>query len=70
VNKNTMKGAIAGALGKIQQTFGMLTGSRKQEVKGVAKRAVGSTQKAVGKVQAAAGKGKRKGKKTARKAGG
>lgn len=57
-----MKGALADAVGKIQRTFGRLVGSPKQEVKGVAKSAVGKTQKAVGKVQDAAGKGKRKAK--------
>ena len=69
MNKNTVKGAVADAVGKIQRTLGRLMGSPKQEVKGAAKQAVGKTQKAVGKAQTAVGKGRAKAKRKARKAG-
>ena len=67
MNKNTVKGAVADAVGKIQRTFGRLMGSPKQEAKGIAKQAVGKTQKAVGKVQTAVDKGKTKVKRANRK---
>ena len=69
LNRNTLKGAVADAVGRIQRTLGRLMGSPKQEVKGAAKQAVGKTQKAVGKAQAAVGKGKSKAKRKAKKAG-
>ena len=67
MNKNTVKGAVADAVGKIQRTFGRLMGSPKQEVKGVAKQAVGKTQKAVGKAQTAVSKSKTRVKRANRK---
>jgi len=63
VNKNTLKGAVIDAVGRIQQRLGRLIGSPRQEVKGVAKRVVGTTQKAAGKAQAAIGRNKRRSKK-------
>ena len=45
MNKDQIKGAVKVAEGKIQQSVGKLTGSEKQQAKGLLNQAVGKTQK-------------------------
>ena len=51
MNKDKIEGAIKDVAGKAQQEVGKLTGSKEQQVKGVANQAEGKIQKGVGHVK-------------------
>jgi uncharacterized protein YjbJ (UPF0337 family) len=53
MNKDKIEGAIKDVAGKAQQEIGKLTGSEKQQIKGVAKQGEGKIQKGVGHVKEA-----------------
>ena len=48
MNRDQAKGHMKDMAGKARQKIGALTGSRKQQAKGMAQRAAGKAQKAVG----------------------
>jgi len=51
MNKDEIKGAVKDVAGKAQQEIGKLTGSEKQQDKGVVNQAEGKIQKGVGHVK-------------------
>jgi uncharacterized protein YjbJ (UPF0337 family) len=51
MNKDEVKGTIKDVGGKAQQKVGELTGSEKQQIKGLKNQAEGKVQKGVGKVK-------------------
>ena len=51
MNKDHVKGAAKDIAGKVQQKTGELTGSEKQQVKGLKNQAEGKIQKGVGDVK-------------------
>lgn len=53
MNKDQVKGALKGALGKVQEHAGKTAGSREQEAKGLATQAEARLQKAYGDVKQA-----------------
>jgi uncharacterized protein YjbJ (UPF0337 family) len=48
MNRDQAKGHMKDIAGKARQKVGAMTGSRKQQAKGMAQRAAGKAQKAVG----------------------
>ncbi len=54
MNKDTIKGSIKEAAGKVQKEFGKAVDSPKHQIEGGAKEAEGKTQKAVGHLKEAA----------------
>ena len=53
MNKDQAKGQIKDLLGKAQESAGKLTGSTRQQMKGLGKQIAGKTQKFVGDVRQA-----------------
>jgi uncharacterized protein YjbJ (UPF0337 family) len=53
MNKDELKGSVKDVAGKAQQKVGELTGSEKQQIKGLKNQAEGKVDKAVGKVKEA-----------------
>ena len=53
MNKDEIKGTIKDVAGQAQQKAGELTGSEKQQIKGLKNQAEGKIQKGVGKVKEA-----------------
>jgi uncharacterized protein YjbJ (UPF0337 family) len=53
MNKDQVKGAVKGGLGKLQQHAGKTIGSSEQEAKGLAKQSEGRLQKAYGNLKEA-----------------
>jgi uncharacterized protein YjbJ (UPF0337 family) len=49
--KDTLKGKMKQAQGKVQEKFGEMTGSKEQEVKGKAKEAEGTLQSGLGQAE-------------------
>ena len=60
MNKNQIEGRLRAVTGKVQQKVGQVTGSRKLQVKGVAKQIEGQVEKGVGDVEQALDKAGRK----------
>ncbi len=59
MNRDQVKGSAKDLVGKAQQKTGKLTGSKKQQAKGLAKQAAGKVQKAYGDARSAADKAER-----------
>jgi uncharacterized protein YjbJ (UPF0337 family) len=53
MNKEQLKGSVKDVAGKAQQEIGELTGSDKQQVKGLKNQAEGKIEKGVGKLKEA-----------------
>lgn len=53
MNKDQIKGSVKDVAGKAQQELGELTGSDKQQIKGLKNQAEGKIQKGVGDVKEA-----------------
>ena len=58
MNREQAKGHLKDMAGKARQKLGEMTGSRKEQAKGMAQRAEGKAQKAVGDVKNIAGANK------------
>ena len=48
MNKDQVKGAVKDVVGKVQEEVGILSGSKKQQIKGLSKQVKGNAQKSVG----------------------
>ena len=53
MNKDQLKGSVKDVAGKAQQKVGELTGSEKQQIKGLKNQAEGKIDKAIGNVKEA-----------------
>ncbi len=53
MNKDQVKGAVKGVVGKVQEEAGKLAGSKKQQIKGIKKQISGKVQEGVGDMKQA-----------------
>lgn len=51
MNKNTIKGGLQDAAGKVQQKVGEATGNKAQQAKGISRQVEGKVEKVAGKIQ-------------------
>ena len=51
MNKHQVKGMVKGAVGKVQESVGVLVGSKKQRAKGLGKQIAGKAEETYGDVK-------------------